>query len=111
MISLQVALTLIATAGSSLGRSAVSVTRTISIGNQLFYIPSEPVATLPVAPLSNEILPFAAISTNKSSISEDDISSAISSWESIDDVFNDSFLQGMLVLKLRMKIKNHVHQF
>lgn len=57
---------------SALGRPAVSVTRTVSIGNQLFYIPSEPVATLSDAPVNDEILPFAAISTNKTSISEDD---------------------------------------
>lgn len=99
MVNLQVVLGLLGFAVSALGRSAVSVTRTISIGNQLFYIPSEPVATLPVPPVNDEILPFAAISTNKSSISEEDISNTISSWESIDDVFSDAFLQGMRFLK------------
>jgi len=105
MTSLQIALALIGAAASALGRPAVSVTRTISIGNQLFYIPSEPVATLPIAPVNDEILPFAAISTNKSTISEEDIANTISSWESADDVFNDSFLQGMSIFKLEVRTK------
>ena len=79
---------------SCYARAVVTVSRTLDIDGHAFYIPQEPLAHFSGALDSGEILPLTVISTNVSSVSSDDIKQVIESWESIDDVFSRSFLQG-----------------
>lgn len=72
-----------------------NVSRTLFIGNNPYYLPAEPLLSLPSAHLSAQILPFSAFVTNNVSITEDVLANAIASWTAADDVFDESFLQGV----------------
>lgn len=74
--------------------SPISVSRTLHVDGQPFYLPIEPITTLPGLSVSDEVLPFTTITTNSSQITDDTIKNAITSFKSSDDVFSDSFLRG-----------------
>ncbi|THH19825.1 hypothetical protein EW146_g1427 [Bondarzewia mesenterica] len=75
----------------------VTVSRTLIIGDNAFYLPDEPVFTLSgLAAVTGEILPFTVFASNGSEFTGTDLSKKISSWKSLDDVFDDNFLQAAL---------------
>lgn len=76
--------------------STISVSRTLNIDGQPYYLPVEPIASLSGAPVSGEVLPFTTIVTSSGTITSDTIKSAIASYKASDDVFTDSFLRGKL---------------
>ena len=71
----------------------ISVSRTLDIDGQPFYLPIEPLTSFSGL-VSSEILPFTAIVSSSGEITSDTIKDAISSYKSSDDVFSDSFLRG-----------------
>ena len=71
----------------------VSVSRTLDIDGQPFYLPIEPLTSFSGL-VSSEILPLTAIVSSSGEITSDTIKDAISSYKSSDDVFSDSFLRG-----------------
>lgn len=78
--------------------SPISVSRTLHVDGQPFYLPIEPITTLPGLSVSDVVLPFTTITTNSSQITGETIKNAITSFKSLDDVFSDSFLRGELCL-------------
>ncbi|KAA1466957.1 amidase signature enzyme [Dentipellis sp. KUC8613] len=75
----------------------VNASRTVVIGGHPYYLTTEPVLSLPNIQLPQEIVPFAIFNANTSSVTRASLSSTIASWQEIDDVFNDGFLQGALI--------------
>ena len=71
----------------------ISVSRTLDIDGQPFYLPIEPLTSFSGL-VSSEILPLTAIVSSSGEITSDTIKDAISSYKSSDDVFSDSFLRG-----------------
>lgn len=82
--------------GQAAAWSSISVSRTLNIDGQPYYLPVEPIASLSNAPVSGEVLPFTTIVTNSGTITSDTIKSALASYKASDDVFTDSFLRGKL---------------
>lgn len=82
-----------APAARKFGATPIAVSRTLTIGNGSFYVPAEPVASLPHAPLVAEILPFT-IFTSNGTVTESTLKKTLQKWEQSDDVFDTSFLQG-----------------
>lgn len=74
--------------------AAVTVSRTLDIDGQAYYLPREPIVQFPNALDASEILPLTVISTNASGITGDALERIIESWEILDDVFDKLFLQG-----------------
>lgn len=73
----------------------IEVSRTLTIGNSSFFVPAEPVALLPGAPLVAEIVPFAVFASNgNGSLTEEMLTKKVGEWEASDDVFDSDFLQG-----------------
>lgn len=74
----------------------IEVSRTLTIGNSSFYVPAEPVASLPGAPLVAEIVPFTVFAgSGNDSLTEETLMQTVGEWEASDDVFDSNFLQGM----------------
>ena len=73
--------------------SPITVSRTLDIDGQPFYLPIEPLTSFSGS-VSSEVLPFTAIVSSSGEITSDTIKDAISSYKSSDDVFSDSFLRG-----------------
>lgn len=74
----------------------IEVSRTLTIGNSSFYVPAEPVASLPGAPLVAEIVPFTVFAgTGNGSLTDETLKQTVGEWEASDDVFDSNFLQGM----------------
>lgn len=82
-----------APAARKLGATPIAVSRTLTIGNNSFYVPAEPVISLPHAPLVAEILPFVVFASN-GTMTESTLKKTLQEWEESDDVFDTSFLQG-----------------
>lgn len=73
----------------------IEVSRTLTIGNSSFFVPAEPVASLPGAPLVAEIVPFTVFPSNgNGSLTEETLKQIVGEWEASDDVFDSNFLQG-----------------
>lgn len=94
MFALSSALTLLIFAALVTAKAEISLLRTLMLNNVPFYLPTEAEVTLPIAPVKDEVLLFSAFSTNASVITGAFLSGTISSWEAVDDVFDESFLQG-----------------
>lgn len=74
----------------------IEVSRTLTIGNSSFFVPAEPVASLPGAPLVAEIVPFTVFaSTGNGSLTDETLAQTVGEWDASDDVFDSNFLQGM----------------
>ena len=61
-----------------------------------FYIPEESLVSFPDAQVSAmEALPMTFITFNTTEITRDVITRILRSWETMDDVYNEDFLQGL----------------
>ncbi|THG95131.1 hypothetical protein EW145_g8017, partial [Phellinidium pouzarii] len=86
-------------------QAKVSISRTVDIDGQPYYLPSEVYASFPET-ISDEVLPLSVITTNVSTITDALVESTIQAWESTDDVFTNSFLQGVLLINAGEGIAN-----
>ncbi|EIM85123.1 amidase signature enzyme [Stereum hirsutum FP-91666 SS1] len=63
-----------------------------------FFVPAEPVASLPGAPLVAEIVPFTVFaSTGNGSLTDETLAQTVGEWDASDDVFDSNFLQAVLI--------------
>ncbi|KAA1466956.1 amidase signature enzyme [Dentipellis sp. KUC8613] len=76
----------------------VNVSRTLVIGGDPYYLSTESILSLPHVQLPREIVPFVVFNSNASSVTGTSLASTISTWQEVDDVFSESFLQGALIL-------------
>ncbi|KAH8112112.1 amidase signature enzyme [Phellopilus nigrolimitatus] len=80
-------------------RTGITVSRTLTIDGQAYYLPHESFSPFPDAIISDDVLPLTVITTNESTITGDLIRNTIEGWKKSDDVFSDSFLQSVLLFQ------------
>lgn len=76
--------------------ASLSFSRTLFIEDAPYYIPKESLTSFSGS-ISYDILPIALFTTNSSTVTGESLKSTVESWKIVDDVFSESFMQGLFI--------------